>query len=783
MLILAPELTAAGLTAGNITSLAFRVVSTDPNTMYDYIDFHIRLVSHGNVPPMFEPVDPHNYLHTNFKISSSGETVYLYSPSGVLASQLFVNCSDLDNSTGSYPDAGSEVFIFQYATPSSTNNFSPHFTEYLLPPVFSVPSGFYEEPFSVSIINPNPDTTSIHYTLDGSEPSLNSPIYSGNPIPISDSVVLKARAFSNGYLPSRITVSTYLFDVTHTTPVLSVVTDNTNLYGSTGIFDNWWYDWEKTAYVEYFDTARNLIFSQRAGIQIDGGWGGARANPQHSFRVELDDPVLGDGTVNYPIIPDRPQRNSYSQFYLRNGSNQYLVYPYKDACQVKTMGSGTHNYYSAWRPISVYINGNYFGLYELREKFDAELFQILEGADPEETEILALSAWYNQVLRAVEGSVDPFWDAYDAFCHLDPADTTFWDSADVYFDMTWYTDYIIGESWMGNTDWPWNNIKIYRSDMTDFRYRFCLIDLELAMGPNGWTDCYSDHIQYMMNYDTSYPYINIWRKGMQNERFKNYFINRFADVMNTAYLTENISAAENEMFSLTFPEMHKEYARWGDPNNILGQMLTFSDNHSIFQFQISERSAQVRNHILSNFSLPNLVDVTMNVYPEGAGTIRISTIIPDQYPWQGIYFNGVPIQIEAKANYGYDFSHWGSNSLVTDTLNAIFLDTLTANSVTFDAYFLEWAVPVTETVKPGSFALYPNPAGTVLFVRNISNLHTDLNYQIMDMNGRVVQKGVLQDGKINSSIDIRSIPSSVYLLQISNSLEVKEHLRFVKIGY
>jgi hypothetical protein len=53
----------------------------------------------------------------------------------------------------------------------------------------------------------------------------------------------------------------------------------------------------------------------------------------------------------------------------------------------------------------------------------------------------------------------------------------------------------------------------------------------------------------------------------------------------------------------------------------------------------------------------------------------------------------------------------------------------------------------------------------------------------MDMNGKVVQKGALQDGKVTSSIDIRSIPSSVYLLQISNSFEVNEHLRFVKIGY
>jgi hypothetical protein len=286
----------------------------------------------------------------------------------------------------------------------------------------------------------------------------------------------------------------------------------------------------------------------------------------------------------------------------------------------------------------------------------------------------------------------------------------------------------------------------------------------------------------MMNCDPSSPYIHIWQKGIQNERFRNYFINRYADVMNTAYLTENISPAENEMFSLTFPEMHKEYARWGDPNNILGQMLTFSNNHSEFQSQISERSAQVRNHILSNFVLPNLVDVTLNVYPEGAGTIRISTVIPDQYPWQGIYFNGVPVQIEATANYGYDFSHWGSNGLVTDTLNAIFLDTLSASAVTFDAYFLEWPVPVFESIKPGAFTLYPNPAGTVLFVRNNGDLNTDLDYQIMDMNGRMVRKGALQNGKITSSIDIRSLPSSVYLLQISNSSVVKEHLKFVKIG-
>ena len=139
-------------------------------------------------------------------------------------------------------------------------------------------------------------------------------------------------------------------------------------------------------------------------MQIDGGWGGSRSNPQHSFRIELDNGVLGDGSIEYPIIPNRPNRTKYSNFYLRNGSNQYLTLPYKDACLVEAMCGETNTYYSAWRPITVYINGAYFGLYELREKFDTEYFKTLEGADADSIDILSLSAWGGSVLRAVEGS-------------------------------------------------------------------------------------------------------------------------------------------------------------------------------------------------------------------------------------------------------------------------------------------------------------------------------------------------------------------------------------------
>jgi hypothetical protein len=781
MLVLASELTAAGLSAGSITSLGFVVVSTDPNTVYDYIEISMKLVSYTQVPAEFDPVDPNNFLHTNFKISSQGEMIYLFSPAQVETSQLFVNCSDLDNSRGSHPDGSADLFLFGAATPSASNNTSNVFTEYEIPPIFSLPPGMYSGSVNIAIENPNQGPSAIRYTTNGTDPSLSSALYTGDSIEITTSSVLKARAFSAGVLPSPMTVASYLVGVDHFTPVLSIATDSLNLYGPAGIFDNWWFDWRKNGYVDYFDSLQNLVFSQRAGIQIDGGWGGARANPQHSMRIRLDDGVLGDGPVLYPLIPDRPNRTLYSQFYLRNGSNQYLVLPYKDACEVKVMSQGTFNHYSAWRPVSVYINGGYFGLYELREKFDAEYFKTLEGADPGKTDVLTLSAWNNFVLHAVEGTVEPFYSADSAYNLLDPADTTFWDSADRYFDMASYTDYIIGESWIANTDWPWNNIKIYRTDETNYRWRFCLTDVELALSPNGWTDCFFDHIQYMITSDTLNPYINIWQRAMKNDRFRNYFINRYADVMNTAYLPGQMLAVESNTFNRTVAEMQNEYARWGDPNNIQGQMLYFHGNHSQFHSQLSLRTEQVRGHILNNFSLPNLVDVTLDLYPSEGGTVTISTVTPGAYPWEGVYFNGVPVKIEAVPADGYNFSHWGGNGLIGDTLNPLFLDTLNTDVVNFTAFFEEWAVPVPVTGDPGGFSMYPNPADQLLHVRNDWNTPGTLHYEVIDVSGKTRLEGTLSGGEREWEISVGSIPSSVYILRLRNPEGGVKQLRFVRI--
>jgi hypothetical protein len=687
MVIPATELLAAGLIPGLIDSIAFDVVATDPNTVYDYVNYSIKLVGSNEVLSEFEPLDYDRRLHTNFKISGVGDTIYLFSPNQQLQSSLFVNVNQPDNSIGCFPDTSSNIAIFSNATIEATNNSSQTYYSYLLPPVISVPSGIYNNVFSVSLSNPNGINSEIRYTLNGDNPDSNSSLYTGLPIQIFYSNVLKARVFSNSELPSITATSSYLFGISHTTPVLSVITDNDNLYGSTGIFSNWQFDWQKDAYAEYFDTTNQLIFSQRAAMQVDGGAGGSRSHPQHSFRLEFDNSVLGDGSINYPLIPNRSSRSKYSTIYIRNGSNYYLTLPYKDATHVQSMGGETNNYYSAWTPISVYVNGQYFGMYELREKWDAEYFEEIENADADSLDLLSLSYWNGSVLRAVEGSVDSFFVDYNAFKNLNTSNVNYWDNADKYFDLNYYTDYIIGETWAGNVDWPQNNIKIYRSNTTDFRWRFCLIDLEGSMDPFGFSTAFDDHIAYVLNADPNNPYINIFLKSIQNPFYKNYFINRYADLMNTAFQYNKLSAIENSMFNQTVLEMPKEYMRWGDPNNITGQMNAFINNHQVFLSQLNVRSSQVRNHIQNDFSMASQVDVTLNVIPSGAGKIKISTIIPDSLPWTGVYFNGNPVKITALPNPGYEFAFWDTNAVlnVIDTNLSITRNIIA--STTFNAVF------------------------------------------------------------------------------------------------
>lgn len=632
-------------------------------------------------------------LHTNFKISSRGETIFLANKVGILIDQLELPPNlPVNSSVGGAVDGSAVRAVFLAGTPNASNETQAAYTDGFEPaPVISLPGGFYPDSIRVMITGPS-SGSEIRYTTNGQIPVKESPMFKGAPISIRNNTVLKARCFSLAHkLPGPVETATYFIGQDPTPAgILSITMETADLYGETGIYDNWWTDWKRQCYIEYFGpNTHQPVFKQYAGIKIEGGAGGSRSQPQHSFRIEPGNGALGDGDLNYPLIPSRTRRENYATFYIRNGSNQYLYYPCKDAIETKCMGDSTNNTYAGYAPVQVFLNGEYWGYYELREKLDEDFFKQYFGTEEGDLEILSVSYWYGGTLRAVEGNdpVTRFNDDYNRFLSLNSYNESFWDLADKIFDLEFYSDYICAQSFMANTDWPYNNIRIYRSPETGNRWRFSLIDLEWSLNPNGWSDSNMDHIRFMLDYDTNYPYIHIWQKAMQNKRFHDFFINRFADLLNTVWQKQRLTGIADGIYNNTRPELPATYQRWGDPNiPVSDYMNQFDEAHRTMISELGNRGKNVRNHLRLNFSLPKTVTITLNVEPAGSGTIRISTVKPEAYPWTGTYFDGLPVKIEALPNPGYSFSNWEMNSLLSDLANGIFLDTLKRSAI-FSAHF------------------------------------------------------------------------------------------------
>jgi hypothetical protein len=421
----------------------------------------------------------------------------------------------------------------------------------------------------------------------------------------------------------------------------------------------------------------------------------------------------------------------------------------------------------------VYVNGEYFGLYELREKFDVDFFVAEDTCDPASVSILSQSYWNQSILRAVEGSVDSFYADFASFMLLDPQDTAYWERADSIFDLKYYTDYIAAESWFGNADWPYNNIKIYRSDKTGFRWRFCLQDLELSLSPNSWTDASFDHITFMQNYDTTNVYIKIWHRLMTNPRYHDYFINRFADLMNSAYLEEKLVDIEEQMYQQTLPEVDAHFDRWGDPFLSGIQLLGYHVNHFTFQQELTDRSSYVRIHIRDGFGLPKMLPVILNALPEGAGYIKISTLEPEALPWTGVYFDGVPVRIEAFPNPGYQFVHWDANGLVGDTTDPLFLDTLVNSTAFFTAHFaLEDTVVdgVDAKASEARFVLFPQPADEAFQLYDPRlPLGGVAHLAVYDVQGKLISESTATVTTHSLTVPTAELTNGIYFLRVSGS--------------
>jgi len=316
-------------------------------------------------------------LHTNFKISSSGETLALTTPGGIIQDSVSTGIMLGDVSRGRQPDGGAEWLFFGEPTPGNAN-VTTGYSGVLEPPYLSQLGSPFSTPGTITMSTATPDAE-IHYTTDGSYPNDASLLYTG-PIYIEDNTILRAVAIKQGWLNSRPNTQSYLFDYTGELPVVSLSTNPEHFWDNdSGIyvmgpnaspvfphFDaNFWQDWERPIHIEMFEPDGWLAFSIDAGVKIYGNY--SRAFPQKSLTIFARG-AYGSTSIDYQIFPEK-DIESFESIVLRNSGNDFDNTHFRDGL-VSILADRAGVTTQAFRSAVVYLNGEYWGIQNIREKIN-----------------------------------------------------------------------------------------------------------------------------------------------------------------------------------------------------------------------------------------------------------------------------------------------------------------------------------------------------------------------------------------------------------------------------
>ncbi len=489
-----------------------------------------------------------------FKIDCSGEELYLSDPEGNVIDYFDTGKLRIGLSSG----RGAEGNRVYYTTPTKGCENSAHgLSTYVSPPAFSSEGGYVSRGFSLKITAS--EGAVIRYTTDGSDPDESSPVYSRS-VKIEESVTVKARAYAEGSIPSDVVFATFLIEEEHTVPVVCISTDEAGLYSKqSGIIEqshdpgdtypymtaNFWQDWERQVTFEYFiDGIKQVSFN--AGIKVAGQY--TRAYPQNSFAVHIRD-IYGASSVCYPFFGNGI--TEHSTLVLRNSGQDLRLARLRDAFMGRlSLSSDTALIAADSQPVALYINGEYYGLCNMREKLNEDYLSRNLGADKGTLDIIKGNK------AAIAGDMDD----YQALCdYLDThsmAIEEYYDYVCTQVDLDSCMDFIIFSVFAVNDD-P-GNVKVYKDGAEGGKWHWFVYDFDMSLRHRN----HKDSIDYALTYRSSY----IFRHLLDNREFEQLFIERFAYHLNTTFAPEHTVPLWDSMAQEIEDEIERQYDRWDFPS-------------------------------------------------------------------------------------------------------------------------------------------------------------------------------------------------------------------------
>ena len=605
---------------------------------------------------------PNMFLHTNFRLNSESDMVLLSDANeNILDSVSFQNVAT-DMSFGRHFETDFWS-IFAEPTPLSSNN-SAAFIGALEPPSFSLNSGFYENDHALTISS-NDDNADIRYTSDGTIPTQSSSLYTGT-ILIDETKVIRARTFLNGWYRSDVESKTYIFDESAADglPTIFLTTDPGNFFDNdTGIYvlgdnassnfpyfgANFWEDWERPIHFEILEEDLSG-YSANAGVKIFGGW--SRGQNQKSLSIFARS-QYGYSSFEYPLFPNS-EVSAYEAFVLRNSGNDWTSSMLRDGF-ITDLADNTDIDHQLYRPAVIYLNGEYWGIQNIREKVNEHFLSSHHDIPSEHIDLLDIQGIYSE--NIVHGTNIDYLNLLDYLENNDIEDSSVQSGIEGWIDINSFMQYQAFQIFIDNRDWPGNNIKFWRDHRTSGKWRWILYDTDFGFGiwdPNAYT---FNTLQFALTPNgpdwPNPPWSTyILRRLIENNHFKNTFINVYSDLLNTIFSSSYISEKLDSVRSVIENEIQNHKDRWPQSATNWNYNLSTMDNFS------ANRRSYAINHLRNKFNLPNLALLNLNIESSEKGYINLNSLKIDSEEWSGYYFPSVPIKVEAIAKSGFVFSQW-----------------------------------------------------------------------------------------------------------------------------
>ena len=646
---------------------------------------------------------PESFLHTNFRISSGGETLILSDENEVILDSIFIDILETDMSFGRQYE-GDNWSIFSSPTPWESND-NPSFIGALNTPQFSIESGFFNSTPLILEITSFDENASIYFTTDGSKPTQESSIYE-EPLLLFSTSVIRARSFLEGWVPSEIESKTFIYgqDYSEELPKIFITTDPNSFFDEdTGMYvhgpnyeqnfpyfgSNFWEDWERPIHFEIREPDGSG-YAANAGVKIFGGW--SRAFPQKSLSIFARS-HYGPSSFEYSLFPDSDV-DEYEAFVLRNSGNDWESTVMRDGF-ITSIADDLNIDHQRYRPALLFLNGEFWGIQNIREKVNEHFISSNHSIAPEHIDLLDIQGINEE--NIVHGTNADYQILINYLETQEMNDPLVQNAIENWIDIESYMSYQAFQIFIDNRDWPGNNIKFWRDHRVGGKWRWILYDTDF--GFSIW-DSYAytfNTLSFALDpYGPGWPNppwsTFVFRKLMENNTFENIFINTYCDMLNTVFQPEFLSNHLDSISGNIESIIPTHRSRWYNNGNWPNSAINWEERLNIMENFGNNRRSYAINHLRNELDLPNLAQLTINISPVEAGSVDLNTLSIEESSWSGYYFPGIPINVSAKPNDGFIFSHWlefpdSNHTIHVDitnpfTLTAIFTPTeLTSGNV------------------------------------------------------------------------------------------------------